>query len=139
MRRMDLEFENIDFVNLIISPMKVVERFIKKGQLSPFYVGPYKILSWYGKVAYELELPADLASALSVFHVSLLKKCIGDPASVVPLESVGMENRLSYEEVPIEIHDYQIRRLRNKKAAFVKVLWWNQSVEGATWEVEADM
>ena len=41
--------------------MKGVVRFGKKGKLSPRYVGPYKILKRVGKVAYELEFPAELA------------------------------------------------------------------------------
>ncbi|WMV24829.1 hypothetical protein MTR67_018214 [Solanum verrucosum] len=43
------------------------------------------------------------------------------------------------EEVPIEISDRQVSKLRNKEVASVKVLWRNQLVEGATWESEADM
>ena len=39
-------------------------------------------------MAFELELPADLALVHLVFHISLLKKCVGDLASIVPLESV---------------------------------------------------
>ena len=42
--------------------MKGVMRFGKKGKLSPRNVGPYKILKRVGKVAYELELPAELAA-----------------------------------------------------------------------------
>ncbi|PHT68492.1 Protein LATERAL ROOT PRIMORDIUM 1 [Capsicum annuum] len=87
-RRRDLEFVVGDLVYLKIFPMKGVKRFNKKGKLSPRYVGPYRILSHYGKVAYELKLPTDLASVHLVFHVSLLKKCIGDPAVVVSLESI---------------------------------------------------
>ena len=60
-------------------------------------------------------------------------------ASVVPLESVAMKDSLSYEDVLIEILDRQVRRLKNKEAASVKVLWRSQSVEGATWEAEAAM
>ncbi|WMV45946.1 hypothetical protein MTR67_039331 [Solanum verrucosum] len=116
-----------------------VMRFGKKGKLSPRYVVPYRILKRIGKVAYELELPADLATVHPVFHISLLKKCVGDPASIVPLESVAMKNSLSYEDVPVEILDRQVRRLRNKEVASVKVLWRSQSVEGATWEAEAAM
>ena len=74
------------------------------------------------KVAYELELPSELAAAHSVFHISLLKKCNGDAASIVPLESVSVKYSLSYEDVPIEILDRQVRRLRNKEVASVKVL-----------------
>ncbi|KAF3643823.1 hypothetical protein FXO38_20466 [Capsicum annuum] len=138
-RRKDLEFEVNDYVYLKISSMKGVKRYGKKRKLSPHYVGPFRILSRFGKVAYELELPLDLASAHPVFHVSLLKKCIGDPAVVVPIQSIDIQNNLSYEEILVEILDYQICRLRNKKVPLVKVLWRNQSHKGATWEAEADM
>ncbi|WMV40253.1 hypothetical protein MTR67_033638 [Solanum verrucosum] len=135
----ELEFQVDDWVFLKVSPMKGVMRFGKKGKLSPRYVGPYRILKRIGKVAYELELPADLAAVHPVFHISLLKKCVGDPASIVPLESVAVKDSLSYEDVPVEILDRQVRRLRNKEVASVKVLWKSQSVEGATWEAEAAM
>ncbi|WMV24292.1 hypothetical protein MTR67_017677 [Solanum verrucosum] len=60
-------------------------------------------------------------------------------ASIVPLESVAVKDSLSYEDVPVEILDRQVRRLRNKEVASVKVLWRSQSVEGATWEAKAAM
>ncbi|WMV30034.1 hypothetical protein MTR67_023419 [Solanum verrucosum] len=84
-RRKELEFQVDDWVFLKVSPMKGVMRFGKKGKLSPRYVDPYRILKRIGKVAYELELPADLAAVHPVFHISLLKKCMADPASIVPL------------------------------------------------------
>ena len=51
-------------------------------------------------MAYELELPAELAVVHLVFHISLLKKCVGDPTCIVPLESVAVKDSLSYEDVP---------------------------------------
>ncbi|WMV37997.1 hypothetical protein MTR67_031382 [Solanum verrucosum] len=117
--------------------MKGVMRFGKKGKLSPRYVGLYKILKRVGKVAYELEVPTELAAVHPIFHISLLKKCVGDPTSIVPLEIVVMKDSLTYEEVPVDILDRQVRRLRNKEVTSVKVLWRNQSVDGATWEAEA--
>ncbi|WMV32992.1 hypothetical protein MTR67_026377 [Solanum verrucosum] len=116
--------------------MKGVMRFGKKGKLSSRYVGPYLILRRLGKVAYELELPNELASVHPVFHVSMLKKCVGDPTSIVPLEGLGVKENLSYEEVPIEILDRQVKKLRNKEVASVKVLWRNHLVQGATWEAD---
>lgn len=125
MRIRDLKFKIGDFVYLKNSPVKGVNIFDKKRKLSPQYVGPFRILSHFGKVVYELELPADLASVHPVFHVSLLKKCIGDLAVVVPLESLDIQNGLSYKELPVEILDRQIRRLRNQEVPLVKVLWLN--------------
>ncbi|KAF3622940.1 putative zinc finger protein VAR3, chloroplastic-like [Capsicum annuum] len=120
MRRRDLEFEVDDLFYLKVSPMKGLKRFGKKGKLSPRYVGPFRILSRVGKVAYKLELPTDLSFVHSVFYVSLLKKCIGDPVVVVPLECTDIHDSFSYEEIPVEILDLQIRRLRNKKFSWSK-------------------
>ncbi|WMV58520.1 hypothetical protein MTR67_051905 [Solanum verrucosum] len=69
----------------------------------------------------------------------MLKKCIGDPVSILPLEGLGVDENLSYEEVLVEILDRQVKKLRNKEVVFVKFLWRNHLVEGATWEDEADM
>ena len=121
-RRKDIEFEVNDWVYLKISPMKGVMRFGKKGKLSPRYIGPYKILRRVGKVVYELDLPNDLAMVHPVFHVSLLRKFIGDENNIVPLQDVTIEENLSYEEVPVEIFDRQVKRLRNKQISSVKVL-----------------
>ncbi|WMV30080.1 hypothetical protein MTR67_023465 [Solanum verrucosum] len=138
-RKRDLEFEVDDWVHLKISPMKGVMRFGKKGKLIPRYVGPYEILKRVGKVAYELKLLIELALVHPVFHISILKKFIGDPLSILPLEGLWVNENLYYEEVPVEILDRQVKKLRNKEVSPVKVLWRNHLVEGATWEAEADM
>ncbi|WMV14167.1 hypothetical protein MTR67_007552 [Solanum verrucosum] len=96
-----------------VSPMKGVMRFGKKGKLSPRYIGPYRIVKRIGNVAYELELPQELAA-------------------------VHPDN-LSYEEIPVQILDRQVRKLRTKEVASVKVLWRNQFLEEATWEAEENI
>lgn len=50
-----------------------------------------------------------------------------------------MKDSLSYEEVLVEILHRQFHKLKNKEVAFVKVLWRNQLVDGATWEAEEDI
>ena len=50
-----------------------------------------------------------------VFHISSLKKCLGDTSLIVPTENVGMKDNLSYEEVHVQILDCQVLKLRKKK------------------------
>ena len=83
-------------------------RFGKKIKLCPRYVCPYKILKRLGKVAYELDLPAELCVVHLIFHISLLKKFVGDPTSIIPLESVAEKDSLTYEEVPVETLDREV-------------------------------
>ena len=52
----------------------------------------------------------------------MLKKCLGDSTSILPLEGLRVEEDLFFEEVPVEILDRLIKRLRNKEVATVKVL-----------------
>ena len=92
-----------------------------------------------GKVAYELELPPELESVHPAFHVSMLRKCVGDPTRIVPVNDVQVIEKLTYEEVPIAILDRQVRRLRNKEVASVKVLWRSSKREEMTWEAEESM
>ena len=58
-----------------------------------------------------------------VFHISLLKKCVGYPIFEAKLDSVAVKYSLYYEDVLVQILDRQVRRLRNKEVASVKVLW----------------
>ena len=109
-RRRELEFQVNDWVFLKVSPMKCVMRFSKKGKLNPRYVGLYNIFKKVVKVEYELEFPTVFVAVHPVFYLSLLKKFVGDPTSIAPLESVAVKESLSYEDVPIEILERQVRR-----------------------------
>ncbi|XP_069142997.1 uncharacterized protein [Solanum lycopersicum] len=46
---------------------------------------------------------------------------------------------LTFKEEPIAILDRQVRKLRTKEIASVKVQWKHRSVREATWETESDM
>ncbi|WMV30588.1 hypothetical protein MTR67_023973, partial [Solanum verrucosum] len=110
-----------------------------EGKLNPQYIGPYRISKRIGNVAYELELPLELAAFHLVFHISMLKKCMGDHSLIIPTYNIGIEDNLSYVEIPVEILDRQVRKLRIKEVTSVKVLWRNQFVEKATCEAGEDM
>ncbi|WMV49738.1 hypothetical protein MTR67_043123 [Solanum verrucosum] len=81
-------------------------RFCKKGKLSPWYIGPYRISKKIDNVAYMLELPLELAEVDRVIHISLLKKCIGDPLLIIPTEDTGIKESVPYEEIPVQILDH---------------------------------
>ena len=50
-----------------------------------------------------------------------------------------LEKDLSYEEQPVQILDRNDKVMRNKTIPLVKVLWRNNKVEEATWELESNM
>ncbi|WMV09496.1 hypothetical protein MTR67_002881 [Solanum verrucosum] len=74
---------------------KGVMRFSKKGKLSPRYIDPYRISK---------------------------RNCMGDPSLIIPTKDIGINDSLSYEEIPIQILDRQVHKLRTKEVASVKVL-----------------
>lgn len=90
-------------------------------------------------MSYELDLPSILGSIHSVSHVSMLKKCVGDPSLFIPLESVGILDFISYEKVLVKILNRQVCCVRTNVVASVKVLWRNHNVEGDTWETKEAM
>ena len=107
-KMLPVEFDVCDLVYLKISPMKGVMMSGRKEKLIVRYVGPYKILQRVGKMAYELAFPANLASGNPLFNVSMLKKCLCDPALILLVVGLGVDEHLSSEEVPIEILDRQV-------------------------------
>ena len=48
-----------------------------------------------------------------------------------------MKDSISYEDVPVDILDRQVRRLRNKEVASAVFRGRSQSIEGDTCETEA--
>ena len=57
-------------VLLKVSPWKGVNRFRKQGKLGPRYIGPFRVIVRVGKVAYRLDIPAELSLIHNTFHVS---------------------------------------------------------------------
>ncbi|WMV19470.1 hypothetical protein MTR67_012855 [Solanum verrucosum] len=76
-----------DFVAKCPNCQQVKVEHLKPGSVRFLHVCRSLILKRVGNVAYELKLPTELVVVHPVFHISLLKKCVGDPTSIVPLES----------------------------------------------------
>lgn len=102
-KRSDREFYVGDLVFLKLQPYGQKTIANRMGlKLAAKYFGPFKVLERIGKVAYKLELPAD-AKIHPIFHVSLLKKHVGNAAvqSQLPL----MNDNDTFIKEPIAILD----------------------------------
>ncbi|KAJ0513409.1 putative nucleotidyltransferase, Ribonuclease H [Helianthus annuus] len=138
-RRKPLEFEVGDRVLLKVSPWKGVVRFGKRGKLNPRYVGPFEIIEKVGKVAYKLNLPAELGAVHNVFHVSNLKKCLSDENLIIPFKELTIDERLQFVEEPVEITDRDVKVLKHKRIPLVRVRWNSKRGPEYTWEREDRM
>ncbi|GJR16946.1 putative reverse transcriptase domain-containing protein [Tanacetum coccineum] len=131
-----LEFEVGDHVLLKVSPWKSVVRFGKKGKLAPRYVGPFEILERIGPIAYRLRLPEKLIGVHDTFHVSNLKKCLGNANLHVPLNEIKIDKTLRFVEEPREIMDCEVKSLKRSRIPLVKVRWNSKRGPEFTWERE---
>ncbi|GJZ30020.1 hypothetical protein Tco_0575067 [Tanacetum coccineum] len=110
-------------ISWLVYHRKGVVRFGKRGKLSPCYIGPFKILSRIGPVAYKLELPRELQGIHNTFHVSNLKKCLSDEDLIIPFDEVRIDEKLHFIEEPIEIVDKEEKQLKQSRIPIVKVRW----------------
>ncbi|KAA3483669.1 DNA/RNA polymerases superfamily protein [Gossypium australe] len=124
----EIEEKVRDRVFLKVSPWKKVLRFGCKGKLNPQFIGPYWIIERIGPVAYQLALSLKL-ERFRMFSIS-------DPSHVISPVDVEIQANLTYSEEPIKILAREIKELRNKCIALMKVLWHKHGIEEATWEPE---
>ena len=90
-----------------------------------------------GEVAYKLELAEGLLAVHYVFHVSQLKKCHTEMADIplrdtVPLETIQLDNDLTYKEKPVKNLEFTSRVTRSKVIKFCKVQWSHHTEDEAT-------
>ena len=117
-QRWPLELEPRDFVYLKVSPIRGTRRFQVRGKLSPWYIGPYRIIKKIGAVAYRLELTPEMSDIHNVFHVSQLKKCLRVLEEQVPMETMDLQTDLQYQERPVKILDTVTRQTRRTSVRF---------------------
>ncbi|KAL2506627.1 putative nucleotidyltransferase [Abeliophyllum distichum] len=131
-RRTEREFQEGEWVYLKLhtnQQQSVIRRLNHK--ISPSYYGPYQIERIVGTVAYKLIFPVG-AKIHSTFHVSLLKKKIGDKTLV----SEQLPSEVSLDEIkqPEKILQTKIFRKGNSDGTHWLIKWVGQSMEDATWK-----
>ena len=131
-RRKDLEFQEGDHVFLRVTPVTGVGRALKSKKLTSRFIGPYQIYARVGDVAYRVALPPNLSNLHDVFHVSQLRKYVLDPSHVIP--AVEVRDNLTVEALPVRIMDRELKQLRGKEIALVKVAWGGTAEGNLTWE-----
>ena len=103
-----------DRVFFILQPYKQMslKNTKKDNKLSPKYYGTYKVLQKIGSMACKLELPAS-SRVHPIFHVSYLKKVIGDKLPVqMILPELDEEGKIILKLE--EITEIRTRQLRNR-------------------------
>ncbi|GKD65235.1 hypothetical protein Tco_1307343, partial [Tanacetum coccineum] len=89
-----------------------------------------------GPVAYRLRLPGELISVHDTFHVSNLKKFLGNSNLHVPLNEIKIDKTLRFVKEPIEIMDREVKNLKRSRIPLVKVHWNSKCGPEFTWEHE---
>nr|GEX52199.1 putative reverse transcriptase domain-containing protein [Tanacetum cinerariifolium] len=108
LKREPMEFQVGDKVMLKVSPWKGVVHFGKRGKLNP--------------------------RVHSTFHVSNLKKCHADEPLAVPLDGLHFDDKLHFVEMPMEIVDREVKRLKQSQIPLFKVRLNSKRGPEFTWE-----
>jgi hypothetical protein len=116
--------------------MTGIHCFSIKGKLAPRYIGPYRVLTRHGEMAYQLEQPPNLSKVHDVLQVSQLRCCFKDHIRVVDHEMLDLQEDISYQEYPVRILDEAKHGTLQKNIKFLKIQWSHHSEGEVTWERE---
>ena len=58
---------------------------------------------------------------------------------MIHMDDVQVRDNLTVETMPVRIADHEIKTLRGKEIALVKVVWLGAAGESMTWELESKM
>lgn len=138
-RRRDLDFAVGDLVLVKLQPYRQNTLVGRRSQkLSMRYFGPFEVIQHIGSVAYKLLLP-ETARIHPIFHISLLKKFIGQPSQqYLPLPLITNE----YGPAVQPLRAMAFRKIMHNTTLVPQVLiQWNSldDDDSTTWEDVADI
>ena len=125
------KFEPGDWVYVKLQPyrqLSIANRISQK--LAAHFYGPFRVIEKIGEVAYKLELPSS-SKIHPVFHVSILKKILGDHAKISSNLPESVDGAVP--KLPSSVLDV---RGRGGKQEFL-VQWQNMPETKATWVTRA--
>lgn len=133
-KRSDRSFVQGDWVFLKLQPYRQKSVAMRHNmKLAPRYYGPFQVIQKIGTVAYKLELPST-SKIHPVFHVSCLKKKLGDQISPLPtLPPVDEEGAVQPE--PEQVLKRRMKKVGDHAATEVLVKWVGAAVEDSSWEL----
>lgn len=136
--RREVVFQIGDWVYVKIQPFRQSSLHLQcHHKLGRRYFGPYQILARIGSVAYKLDLPEE-AKIHNVFHVSLLKKCVGKPLQqVTPLDLIDSSVNLIVQ--PKNVLEERTIWRSGQQIVQWRVQWEGLAAADATWEDKASI
>ncbi|XP_050378359.1 uncharacterized protein LOC126795591 [Argentina anserina] len=129
-KRRDKEFQKGEWVFLNLHPYRQ-QSLVKRPshKLAPRFYGAAKV----GAVAYKLHLPS-CSKIHPVFHVSLLKKRLGDDTSASPTLPPFHDNgELLW--TPKKVLDMAVQRKKKRFVTIWLIKWTGLPEEDASWEI----
>ncbi|KAI5444775.1 hypothetical protein KIW84_013160 [Lathyrus oleraceus] len=135
-KRKAYSFEVGEWVFLKLRPhrQQTISRRINQ-KLAPRYFGPFPIQKKIGAVSYKLKLPEG-SRVHAVFHISQLKKAIGEYAAEPQLPE-GLEIEPEHLEEPEELLASRPITKNGQRVRQWLVRWKGRAVEDTTWEDES--
>ncbi|KAI5402630.1 hypothetical protein KIW84_050288 [Lathyrus oleraceus] len=135
-KRRDVRFQVGEWVFLKLRPHRqqsVVKRINKK--LAARFYGPFKVIAKVGEVAYRLQLP-DQFRIHPVFHVSLLKKAVGDYQVLGELPK-DLELTNDNDVYPEKVMGSRVTMKGGVTVQQSLIKWRHKTWEDVTWEDNA--
>ncbi|XP_041001703.1 uncharacterized protein LOC121247415 [Juglans microcarpa x Juglans regia] len=131
--RIEQQFMVREWVYLRLQPYQQKSVAARRNmKLEPHFYSPFRVAQRLGLVAYRLELPST-SQIHPVFHVSCLKKKIGD--QIQPLATLPPTN--GDDEVisePEAMRDWHMRQQGGRVVTEVLIKWIGLSKEENSWE-----